>query len=65
MLIQSGSRWRMTILISLLKSTLWQIRWGPDSVAALRLFRAIAADNGKRFRAGETAWQGMAFNLVP
>jgi len=38
---------------------------GMDSVAALRLFRAIAADNGKRFRAGETAWQGLAFNLVP
>jgi hypothetical protein len=36
-----------------------------DSVAALRLFRAIAADNGKRFRARETAWRGLAFNLVP
>ena len=35
---------------------------GMDELSALRLFRAIAADNGKLFRAGEPAWQGLAFS---
>jgi cardiolipin synthase A/B len=38
---------------------------GMDDLTALRLFRVIAADNQKRFRAGETAWQGLAFSLLP
>ncbi|MGO9455365.1 MAG: phospholipase D-like domain-containing protein [Candidatus Binataceae bacterium] len=36
-----------------------------DDLAALRLFRAIAADNRKLFKAGEGAWQGLAFSLQP
>jgi hypothetical protein len=36
-----------------------------DDLAALRLFRAIAADNRKLFKAGEHAWQGLAFSLLP
>ena len=38
---------------------------GMDDIAALRLFRAIAADNRKLFEAGERAWQGLAFSLLP
>lgn len=38
---------------------------GIDDLAALRLFRAIAADNRKLFKAGEPAWQGLAFSLLP
>jgi cardiolipin synthase len=36
-----------------------------DDLAALRLFRKIAADNRKLFNAGETGWQGLAFSLLP
>lgn len=36
-----------------------------DHLVALRLFRGIATDNGQRFKAGDPAWQGIAFNLLP
>ena len=36
-----------------------------DDIAALRLFRAIAEDNRKLFNAGDPAWQGLAFSLLP
>ena len=36
-----------------------------DDLAALRLFRSVAANNRKLFEAEETAWQGLAFNLLP
>jgi phosphatidylserine/phosphatidylglycerophosphate/cardiolipin synthase-like enzyme len=38
---------------------------GLDDIAALRLFRAIAEDNRKLFNAGDPAWQGLAFSLLP
>jgi cardiolipin synthase A/B len=38
---------------------------GMDDLAALRLFRAIARHNRKLFKAGEPAWQGLAFSLLP
>jgi cardiolipin synthase A/B len=38
---------------------------GMDDLAALRLFRAIAGENRKLFMAGECAWQGLAFSLLP
>lgn len=38
---------------------------GMDDLAALRLFRAIAADNRKLFEVGERPWQGLAFSLLP
>jgi cardiolipin synthase len=38
---------------------------GMDDIAALRLFRAIAEDNRKLFDAGDPAWQGLAFSLLP
>jgi cardiolipin synthase len=36
-----------------------------DDLAALRLFRAIAEDNRMLFNAGDPAWQGLAFSLLP
>jgi hypothetical protein len=36
-----------------------------DDIAALRLFRAIAEDNRRLFNAGDPAWQGLAFSLLP
>jgi hypothetical protein len=36
-----------------------------DDLAALRLFRVIAIDNRKLFKAGGRAWQGLAFSLLP
>jgi cardiolipin synthase len=38
---------------------------GMDDLAALRLFRAIAVANRTLFKAGERAWQGLAFSLLP
>lgn len=34
-----------------------------DDVAALRLFRQIASENGQRHEAGDPYWQGLAFRL--
>jgi cardiolipin synthase A/B len=36
-----------------------------DDVAALRSFCAIAEDNRELFNAGDPAWQGLAFSLLP
>ena len=36
-----------------------------DDRTALRLFRKIARQNRTKFDNGETAWQGLAFNLLP
>lgn len=38
---------------------------GMDDRAALKLFRAIARENRGRFDAGDCAWQGLAFSLLP
>lgn len=51
------------LLSELLREHLERDISAMDDVAALRLFRAIAADNRKLFKAGEHAWQGLAFSL--
>jgi cardiolipin synthase len=53
------------LLSELLREHLERDISGMDDLAALRLFRAIAADNRKLFEAGERAWQGLAFSLLP
>ena len=53
------------LLSELLREHLERDISGMDDLAALRLFRAIAADNRKLFKAGERAWQGLAFSLLP
>ena len=53
------------LLSELLREHLERDISGMDDLAALRLFRAIAADNRKLFKAGESAWQGLAFSLFP
>jgi cardiolipin synthase A/B len=54
-----------TLLSELLREHLEQDISRMDDLAALRLFRAIAAENRKLFKAGEPAWQGLAFSLLP
>jgi phosphatidylserine/phosphatidylglycerophosphate/cardiolipin synthase-like enzyme len=53
------------LLSELLREHLESDISGMDDLAALRLFRAIATDNRKLFKAGESAWQGLAFSLLP
>ena len=36
-----------------------------DNRAALQLFRKVALENRKRFHAGNSDWQGLAFALDP
>ena len=52
------------LLSELLREHLERDISGMDDLAALRLFRAIAADNRKLLQAGERAWQGLAFSLL-
>jgi len=54
-----------TLLSELLREHLERDTSEMDDLAALRLFRAIAAANRKLFKAGERAWQGLAFSLLP
>jgi phosphatidylserine/phosphatidylglycerophosphate/cardiolipin synthase-like enzyme len=53
------------LLADLLREHLDRDVSGMDDVSALRLFREIAADNRRRYLAGDLAWQGMAFSLIP
>ena len=53
------------LLSELLREHLETDTSGMDDLGALRLFRAIAEDNRKLFNAGEHAWQGLAFSLLP
>jgi cardiolipin synthase A/B len=53
------------LLSELLREHLESDISGMNDIAALRLFRAIAEDNRKLFNAGDPAWQGLAFSLLP
>jgi cardiolipin synthase len=53
------------LLSELLREHLERDISGMNDIAALRLFRAIAEDNRKLFNAGDPAWQGLAFSLLP
>jgi len=53
------------LLTELLREHLEKEISGMNDLAALRLFRVIAADNRKLFKAGERGWQGIAFSLLP
>jgi len=53
------------LLSELLREHLETDTSAMDDLAALRLFRAIAEDNRKRFNAGHPAWQGLALSLLP
>jgi cardiolipin synthase len=53
------------LLSELLREHLERDISGMDDIAALRLFRAIAEDNRELFNAGDPAWQGLAFSLLP
>jgi len=53
------------LLFELLREHLGRDVSAMDDLSASQLFRAIAAENGRRFRAGEAAWQGLAFSLFP
>jgi cardiolipin synthase A/B len=53
------------LLSELLREHLERDISGTDDIAALQLFRAIAEDNRKLFNAGDPAWRGLAFSLLP
>lgn len=53
------------LLSELLREHLDKDISGMDDLAALRLFRTIAANNRKLFKTGEQAWPGLAFSLLP
>jgi cardiolipin synthase A/B len=53
------------LLSELLQEHLEKDTSAMDDIAALRLFRAIAEDNRELFNAGDPAWQGLAFSLLP
>lgn len=53
------------LLSELLREHLERDFSGMDDLVALRLFRAIVANNAKLFRAGKTVWPGLAFSLLP
>jgi cardiolipin synthase A/B len=53
------------LLRDLLQEHLARDITGLDDGAAMRLFRTIARENRARFDAGEGAWQGLAFSLLP
>ena len=53
------------LLSELLREHLEKDTSAMDDLAALRLFRATATDNRKLFKAGQHAWQGLAFSLLP
>jgi phosphatidylserine/phosphatidylglycerophosphate/cardiolipin synthase-like enzyme len=53
------------LLFELLREHLDTDVSGMDELAALRRFRAIAADNRKLLDACEPAWQGLAFSRIP
>jgi len=53
------------LLCVLLREHLDQDVAGIDDRAAMQLFRATAQENRRRFDAGECAWQGLAFSLLP
>lgn len=52
------------LLSELLREHLERDVSAMDDLAALRLFRTIAADNRKLFKTGENVWQGLAFSLL-
>jgi cardiolipin synthase A/B len=54
-----------TLLSELLREHLGRDVSGTDDLGALRLFRTQAADNRKLLDAGEHAWPGLAFSLLP
>jgi phosphatidylserine/phosphatidylglycerophosphate/cardiolipin synthase-like enzyme len=54
-----------TLRIELLQEHLDHDTSNMDDRTALRFFRKIAMENRRRFDAGENAWQGLAFSLVP
>ena len=49
----------------LLAEHLGEATSGLDDVAALRLYREIAADNRRRRDRGDAAWRGLAYRLDP
>jgi phosphatidylserine/phosphatidylglycerophosphate/cardiolipin synthase-like enzyme len=51
--------------IKLLQEHLDQDTSSMDDRSAFRCFRSITMNNRKRFDAGESAWQGLTFSLVP
>jgi len=53
------------LLSELLREHLERDVSGLNDLVALRLFRTIAADNARLFRAGKTTWPGLAFSLLP
>jgi phosphatidylserine/phosphatidylglycerophosphate/cardiolipin synthase-like enzyme len=53
-----------TLLAELLREHLDRDVSELDDLAAVRLFRAIATENGKRFKDGESQWRGLAFSLL-
>ncbi len=53
------------LLSELLREHLETDTSGMHDLGALRLFRAVAEDNRKLLNAGEHAWQGLAFSLLP
>jgi cardiolipin synthase len=53
------------MLSGLFREHLGQDIAGLDDLAAVRLFRSVAIQNRARHRAGDAAWQGLAFSLLP
>jgi phosphatidylserine/phosphatidylglycerophosphate/cardiolipin synthase-like enzyme len=53
------------LLSELLREHLDKDISGMGDLAALRLFRTVAADNRKLFKTGVHAWPGLAFSLLP
>jgi cardiolipin synthase A/B len=49
----------------LLREHLDQDTFGIDDRSALHLFKRVARENRRRFKGGDHAWQGLAFELDP